>query len=95
MVSIGSSKQPGAAEAAAGRGQQRGWLIDGVRRANSNSLPGAACAIKIGSETMGNALRQWLEANGLLAIDLGVLGAVTALSLLLVVGSYFMASLFG
>lgn len=44
---------------------------------------------------MVKALRQWLEANGLLAISLGVLGAITALSLVLVVGGYIIASLFG
>ena len=43
---------------------------------------------------MVKALRQWLEANGLLAISLGVLGVVTALSLVLVVGGYFIANLF-
>ena len=44
---------------------------------------------------MVKALRRWVEANGLLAISLGVLGAVTALSVLLVVGGYFIASRFG
>ena len=44
---------------------------------------------------MVKALQRWLEANGLVAIGLGVLGAVTALSLLVVVGGYFIASLFG
>jgi len=44
---------------------------------------------------MAKALRRWVEANGLLAISLGVLGAVTALSVLLVVGGYFIASRFG
>lgn len=43
---------------------------------------------------MVKALRQWLEANGLPAIILGVVGAVTALSVLLVVGGYLVASLF-
>jgi hypothetical protein len=43
---------------------------------------------------MVKALRRWLDANGLLAISLGVLGAVTALSLLLVVGGYLIASLY-
>jgi hypothetical protein len=43
----------------------------------------------------GNALKRWLEANGLLAIGLGVLGVAIALSLLLVVGGYFIASFFG
>jgi len=43
---------------------------------------------------MVKALRQWLEANGLLAISIGVLGVVTALSVVLVVGGYFIASLF-
>ena len=42
----------------------------------------------------GNALRRWLEANGLLAISLGVLGAVTALSVLLVVGGYLLVTAF-
>lgn len=43
---------------------------------------------------MVKALRQWLEANGLLAISLGVLGVVMGLSLVLVVGGYLIASLF-
>ena len=40
----------------------------------------------------GDALQRWLQANGLLAISLGVLGVAIALSLLLVVGGYFIAS---
>ena len=44
---------------------------------------------------MVKALRRWMEANGLLAISLGVLGAVTALSVLFVVGGYFIARWFG
>jgi len=44
---------------------------------------------------MVKALRQWLEANGLLAIGLGVLGVVIGLSLVLVVGGYVIARLFG
>ena len=40
----------------------------------------------------GDALQRWLQANGLLAISLGVLGAVFALSVLFVVGGYFIAS---
>jgi hypothetical protein len=40
------------------------------------------------------ALRRWLEANGLLAISLGVLGAVMALSVLLVVGGYLLVTAF-
>jgi hypothetical protein len=43
---------------------------------------------------MVKALRQWLEANGLLAIGIGVLGVAIGLSVLLVVGGYFIASLF-
>jgi hypothetical protein len=43
---------------------------------------------------MVKALKRWLEANGLLAIALGVLGAVTALSVALVMGGYFVATLF-
>ena len=42
----------------------------------------------------GNALQRWLQANGLLAISLGVLGVAIALSLLLVVGGYFIALFF-
>ena len=42
----------------------------------------------------GNALRRWLQANGLLAIGLGVLGVAIALSVLLVVGGYFIAWFF-
>jgi hypothetical protein len=42
----------------------------------------------------GDALQRWLQANGLLAISLGVLGVAVALSLLLVVGGYFIANLF-
>ena len=44
---------------------------------------------------MVKAVRQWLEANGLLASGLGVLGVVTGLSLVLVVGGYVIARLFG
>ena len=40
----------------------------------------------------GNALQRWLQANGLLAIGLGVLGVAFALSILFVVGGYFIAS---
>jgi hypothetical protein len=40
----------------------------------------------------GNALKRWLDTNGLLAIALGVLGVAIALSMLLVVGGYFVAS---
>jgi hypothetical protein len=40
----------------------------------------------------GVALQRWLQNNGLLAIALGVLGVAIALSLLLVVGGYFIAS---
>ena len=43
---------------------------------------------------MVKALRRGLEANGLLAISLGVLGAVTALSVLLVVGGYLLVTAF-
>ena len=42
----------------------------------------------------GNALRRWLETHGLLAISLGVLGVVTALSMLLVVGGYLLVTAF-
>jgi len=42
----------------------------------------------------GDALQRWLQTHGLLAISLGVLGVAIALSLLLVVGGYFIASFF-
>jgi hypothetical protein len=43
---------------------------------------------------MVKALRRWLEANELRAISLGVLGAMTALSVLLVVGGYLLVTAF-
>ena len=42
----------------------------------------------------GNALQRWLQANGLLAISLGVLGVAIALSVLLVVGGYLLVTAF-
>jgi hypothetical protein len=41
---------------------------------------------------MGNALQRWLNTHGLLGIALGVLGVVTVLSLLIVVGGYFLVT---
>jgi hypothetical protein len=41
---------------------------------------------------MVKALRRWLEANGLLVIVTGVIGALVALSLLLVLGGYLLAT---
>jgi hypothetical protein len=43
----------------------------------------------------GDALQRWLQTHGLLAISLGVLGVAIALSLLLVVGGYFIVLFFG
>jgi hypothetical protein len=43
-------------------------------------------------EIMVKALRRWLEANGLLVIVTGVIGALVALSLLLVLGGYLLAT---
>ena len=40
----------------------------------------------------GDALQRWLQTHGLLAIGLGVLGVAVALSVLFVVGGYFIAS---
>jgi hypothetical protein len=40
----------------------------------------------------GNALQRWLETHGLLAIALAVLGVATTLSVILVVGGYFLVS---
>ena len=37
---------------------------------------------------MGNALQRWLDSHGLLAIATGVLGVITALSVLLVLAGY-------
>jgi hypothetical protein len=41
---------------------------------------------------MVKALQRWLDAHGLLGITIGVLGVVTALSVLLVVGGYFLVT---
>ena len=41
---------------------------------------------------MGNALQRWLNSHGLLGIALGVLGVAIVLSLLLVVGGYFLVT---
>ena len=41
---------------------------------------------------MVKAFRRWLEANGLLAIVAGVIGALVALSLLLVLGGYLLVT---
>jgi hypothetical protein len=42
----------------------------------------------------GKSLQRWLEAHGLLAISLGVLGVAIALSVLMVVGGYLAVTLF-
>jgi hypothetical protein len=41
---------------------------------------------------MVKALRRWLEANELLAIVTGVVGALVALSMLLVFGGYLIVA---
>jgi hypothetical protein len=41
---------------------------------------------------MVKALRRWLEANELLAIVTGVVGALVALSMLLVFGGYLIVT---
>jgi hypothetical protein len=41
---------------------------------------------------MVKALRRWLEANELLAIITGVVGALLLLSMLLVLGGYFLVT---
>ncbi|MEA2829519.1 MAG: hypothetical protein QOF22_267 [Bradyrhizobium sp.] len=41
---------------------------------------------------MVKALRRWLEANQLLAIVTGVVGALVVLSLLLVLGGYLVVT---
>ena len=48
--------------------------------------------IKIGLEVMVRALRQWLEANQLLAIITGVVCTLVLLSMLLVFGGYLMVT---
>lgn len=40
----------------------------------------------------GNALQRWLETHGLLAIALAVLGVALTLSVVLVVGGYFLVT---
>lgn len=42
---------------------------------------------------MRQALQRWLNSQGLLGIAAGVLGTVTLLSLLLVVGGYLLVTL--
>ncbi len=39
---------------------------------------------------MGRALQQWMDSHDLPTIAAAVLGAITALALLLVVGGYYM-----
>jgi hypothetical protein len=41
---------------------------------------------------LGNALQNWLNSHGLLAIGGAVLGIITTLSLILVVGGYWMVT---
>jgi len=41
---------------------------------------------------LGNALQNWLNSHGLLAISGAVLGIITTLSLILVVGGYWMVT---
>lgn len=41
---------------------------------------------------MGNALQNWLNNHGLLAIAGAVFGVITTLSLILVVGGYWMVT---
>ena len=41
---------------------------------------------------MVKALQRWLDAHGLLGIAIGVLGVVTALSVLMVVVGYLIAA---
>jgi hypothetical protein len=49
--------------------------------------------IKIGLEiAMVRAIRRWLEANPLLAIVTGVVGALVVLSMLLVFGGYLIVT---
>lgn len=48
--------------------------------------------IKIGLEAMVRALRQWLEANQLLAIITGVVCTLVLLSMLLVFGGYMIVA---
>ena len=48
--------------------------------------------IKIGLEVMVRALRQWLEANQLLAIVTGVVCTLVLLSMLMVFGGYMIVT---
>src|ERR1700741_3507084 len=91
MFSMGAPNDRGR-EMAAGNTKQRGWLIGGIRRANSDSLPEGADAnqdrVRGTMAKPGDALQRWLQTHGLLAIGLGVLGVAIALSVLFVVGGY-------
>jgi hypothetical protein len=53
---------------------------------------GSRVQIKIGLEVMVRALRQWLEANQLLAIITGVVCTLVLLSMLLVFGGYMIVT---
>lgn len=58
-----------------------------------DSLPAAQSPNQVQVRmAMVRALRRWLEANELFAIVAGVIGAITALSLLLVLGGYLIVT---
>lgn len=74
----------------------------GETRGNGVSLPGIGrywivCAgsagqIKIGQDWMVRALQRWLDTHELPAIIAAVLGVVLALSILFVVGGYWLVT---
>jgi hypothetical protein len=75
-----------------GKGRADGYFIAGNRRL-WNSLPAPCGANQDQVRTaMARALRQWLETHELPAIIAAVLGVIVALSLLLVVGGYFLVT---
>jgi hypothetical protein len=58
-----------------------------------DSLPAGRGANQVQVRTvMARALRQWLETHELAAIIAAVLGVIVSLSLLLVVGGYFLVT---
>jgi len=68
----------------------KGWMRRRIGRLIT--CPRDDVQIKIERETMVKAFRRWLEANGLLVIVTGVIGALVALSLLLVLGGYLLVT---
>ena len=70
-------------------------MLTGIVRQRACGLivcPQGQAQIKIGLEVMVRALRQWLEANQLLAIVTGVVCTLVLLSMLMVFGGYMIVA---